>query len=143
MLDHHICPPIMPSDFADFADLIIDCGYDNFKDFQKNIDLINQQELIDEFNLFYVAITRAKKALIKDSENFHYLLSKNISKLIDARISESKKDVNDKSIKKTKMYRKIVLKSMNLNFVLMTTVSLINLIVVSKFNCICVNLKHE
>jgi hypothetical protein len=57
--------------------------------------------LLDEFNLFYVAITRAKKSLVKDSENFHYLMSKNLNKLIDARIKESKEDMkNTKSSKK-------------------------------------------
>ena len=92
-------------DFNDFADLVLDSGYDTLKDFQKNIDNLNKQEIIDEFNLFYVALTRAKKVLIKDSENFHYLLSKNINKIIDARIAESKKDL--KSNNKVKKASKI------------------------------------
>lgn len=89
-------------DFTDFADLIVDSGYDTLKQFQENISTLANQELLDEFNLFYVAITRAKKTIIKDSENFHYLLSKNIEKLIDARIKESKQDIqNNNSAKKT------------------------------------------
>ncbi|HIP12710.1 MAG TPA: ATP-dependent helicase [Arcobacter sp.] len=88
-------------DFVDFADLIVDCGYDTLKAFQEDLETASCQDLLDEFNLFYVSITRAKKVLIKDSENFHYLMSKNIHKLIDARIKESKEDVkNTKGSKK-------------------------------------------
>ena len=93
-------------DFSDFADLILDSGYESFKDFQQNIHTNKNQEIIDEFNLFYVAITRAKKTIIKDSENFHYILSKNISKLIDARIKESKKDLKVNNIKKVTKLQK-------------------------------------
>jgi len=96
---------IVADDYSDFADLVLDSGYDTLKDFQKNINSLNNQEIIDEFNLFYVAITRAKKVLIKDSENFHYLLSKNIHKIIDSRIAESKKDL--KSNNKVKKANKI------------------------------------
>jgi len=88
-------------DFIDFADLIVDCGYDTLEAFQEDLVNASCQDLLDEFNLFYVSITRAKKELIKDSENFHYLMSKNINKLIDARIKESKEDMkNTKSSKK-------------------------------------------
>ena len=94
-------------DFSDFADLILDSGYDSYKDFKKNINNISNQDIIDEFNLFYVAITRAKKVLIKDSENFHYILSKNIAKIVDARIKESKKDLKlNKNIKKVSKIQK-------------------------------------
>jgi len=98
---------VIADDFSDFADLILDSGYDNFKDFKKNINNISNQEIIDEFNLFYVAITRAKKTIIKDSENFHYLLNKNIAKLIDARIKESKQDLKlNKNVKKVSKIQK-------------------------------------
>jgi len=90
-------------DFTDFADLIVDFGSDSLKQFIEEQNHLPNQELLDEFNLFYVAITRAKKSLIKDSENFHYLMSKNINKLIDSRIKESKDDLESiKSAKKTK-----------------------------------------
>ena len=88
-------------DFTDFADLIVDCGYDSLKVFQQDILNSLSCELLDEFNLFYVAITRAKISIVKDSENFHYLMSKNINRLIDSRIQESKQDMqNSKSTKK-------------------------------------------
>ena len=94
-------------DFSDFADLVLDSGYESFKEFQKNINNLTNQEIIDEFNLFYVAITRAKKTIIKDSENFHYILSKNITKLIDARIKESKKDLKlNSGVKKVSKIQK-------------------------------------
>lgn len=80
-------------DFIDFADLIVDFGCDSLKEFQQEQKFLPNQELLDEFNLFYVAITRAKKALIKDSENFHYLMAKNVDKLIDTRIKESKANI--------------------------------------------------
>ena len=94
-------------DFGDFAELVLDCGYDSLKEFQNNIDNLHNQDIIDEFNLFYVAITRAKKVIIKDSENFHYILSKNMGKIIDARIEESKKDLkSNKNVKKVSKIQK-------------------------------------
>ena len=91
-------------DFTDFADLIVDFGCDDLKEFQEEQNFLPNQEIIDEFNLFYVAITRAKKVLVKDSENFHYLMSKNIEKLTNARIKESKEDLqNIKTGKKVKV----------------------------------------
>lgn len=86
-------------DFNDFADLIFDLGCNNLKDFQENLDVLPNQELIDEFNLFYVAITRAKKVLEKDSENFHYLMSSNIEKLINTRIKEAKENFENPNMK--------------------------------------------
>ena len=92
-------------DFNDFADLILDLGCTNLKDFQENLDKLPNQELIDEFNLFYVAITRARKTLIKDSENFHYLMSSNIEKLINSRIKEAQDsyEVDKKKVTVSKM----------------------------------------
>ena len=91
-------------DFTDFADLIVDFGCDELKKFQEEQEFLPNQELLDEFNLFYVAITRAKKVLVKDSENFHYLMAKNIEKLINGRIKEAKEDLeNIKSGSKTKV----------------------------------------
>ncbi|MEA3498142.1 MAG: 3'-5' exonuclease, partial [Campylobacterota bacterium] len=85
-------------DFTDFADLIVDFSCDSLKEFQDEQNYLPNQELLDEFNLFYVAITRAKKELVKDSENFHYLMAKNMDKLIDNRIKETKQDIeNSKS----------------------------------------------
>ncbi|MEA2019195.1 MAG: AAA family ATPase [Campylobacterota bacterium] len=80
-------------DFTDFADLIVDFGCDSLKEFSDEQNFLPNQEQLDEFNLFYVAITRAKKSLVKDSENFHYLMAKNIDKLIDGRIKESKDNI--------------------------------------------------
>ena len=90
-------------DFTDFADLIVDFNCDSLKEFQDEQNYLPNQELLDEFNLFYVAITRAKKEIVKDSENFHYLMAKNIDKLIDNRIKETKQDIeNLKSNKSNK-----------------------------------------
>lgn len=91
-------------DFTDFADLIVDFGCESLQEFLEEQNHLPNQEIIDEFNLFYVAITRAKKALYKDSENFHYLMAKNIQKLIDTRIKEAKTDLEEiKTGKKTKI----------------------------------------
>ncbi len=87
-------------DFTDFADLIVDFGCDSLKEFKEEQNYMPNQELLDEFNLFYVAITRAKKNIIKDSENFHYLMAKNIDKLIDSRIKETKQDIANITINK-------------------------------------------
>jgi len=81
---------IVADDFPNFADLIYDMGYDSLKQFQSELDRLNNQELIDEFNLFYVALTRAKNTLVKDSENFHYLMSSKLDSLIDRKISSIK-----------------------------------------------------
>jgi F-box protein, helicase, 18 len=82
-------------DFTDFADLIVDFSCDSLKEFQDEQNYLPNQELLDEFNLFYVAITRAKKQIVKDSENFHYLMAKNIDKLIDNRIKDTKQDIQN------------------------------------------------
>lgn len=95
---------IIADDFTDFADLIVDFGCDDLQEFQEEQNYLPNQELIDEFNLFYVAVTRAKKMIVKDSENFHYLMAKDIKKLLNARIKEAKEDLEDiKSGKKTKV----------------------------------------
>ena len=100
-------------DFTDFADLIVDYDCNSLEEFQKvlkNQENYNQ-EIIDEFNLFYVAITRAKKQILKDSENFHYLLSNNLSKVINSRIKESKsvlenlKPTKSKKVKVSKIQK--------------------------------------
>jgi superfamily I DNA/RNA helicase len=78
-------------DFTDFAVIISDLGYENFKEFKEEFDLIQNSDLLDEFNLFYVAITRAKKQLIKTSDNFKYLKGRNIEKLINEKVDEVKK----------------------------------------------------
>jgi len=80
-------------DFTDFADLIVDFGCDSLEEFNQEQRYLPNQELLDEFNLFYVAITRAKKVLVKDSENFHYLMAKNVDKLIDTRIKDTKANI--------------------------------------------------
>ena len=94
-------------DFTDFADIIVDLGCESFKEFQEEQTMLTNQELLDEFNLFYVAITRAKKVIVKDSENFHYLMAKNIEKLINGRIKEAKEDLekvqSGKKIKASKL----------------------------------------
>lgn len=88
---------IVADDFPNFADLIFDMGYDNLKQFQKEFHKLTNQELLDEFNLFYVALTRAKNTLVKDSENFHYLMSSKLEKLVDKKISDIKDEFeNDK-----------------------------------------------
>lgn len=88
-------------DFTDFADLIVDFNCDSLKEFQDEQNYLPNQELLDEFNLFYVAITRAKKQLVKDSENFHYLMAKSMDKLIDNRIKETKEDIQNLALNKS------------------------------------------
>lgn len=70
--------------------MIFDLGFSSLKEYQKNLPKLSNQELIDEFNLFYVSLTRARKVLVKDSENFHYLMSSKLNQLIDKKIEESK-----------------------------------------------------
>lgn len=86
---------VVADDFPNFADLILDMGFDSLKKFQKELENLTNQELIDEFNLFYVALTRAKNILVKDSENFHYLMSSKLEKLIDRKISDIKEEFED------------------------------------------------
>ena len=81
---------IVADDFPNFAELIFDLGCNSLKQFKEELEKLSNQELIDEFNLFYVALTRAKQSLIKDSENFHYLMSSKLEKLIDTKIDEAK-----------------------------------------------------
>lgn len=90
-------------DYNDFADLILDAQSNSLKEFQENQKDIyfQNQELIDEFNLFYVAITRAKKEIVKDSSNFHYLMSNNMEYLINKRIEEAKEDMEQLEIIRT------------------------------------------
>ncbi|MEA2049510.1 MAG: AAA family ATPase [Campylobacterota bacterium] len=91
---------VIADDFTDFADLIVDFGCDSLKELQEEQNYLPNQELLDEFNLFYVAITRARKYIQKDSENFHYLMAKDINKLISSRIKETKQDIANLSINK-------------------------------------------
>lgn len=94
-------------DFNDFADLILDMGCTSLDQFQKEQKNLTNLELLDEFNLFYVATTRAKKSLIKDSENFHYLMSKNIEKLIDSRIKDLEDSIEENVDIKKKNFSKM------------------------------------
>ena len=94
-------------DFNDFADLIVDFGCDSLKQFKEEQNHLPNGELIDEFNLFYVAITRAKKQLIKDSENFHYLMANNLEKLIDKRIKDAKANLEAAKNGKVKRLTKL------------------------------------
>jgi len=94
-------------DFNDFADLILDMGFTSLEEFKKEQKKNSKSELLDEFNLFYVAITRARKVLVKDSENFHYLMSKNIEKLIDSRISELNENIESNLKDKKTNFRKM------------------------------------
>ncbi|WP_321467975.1 UvrD-helicase domain-containing protein [Halarcobacter sp.] len=96
---------VVADDFPNFADLILDMGYTSLKQFKKELKKLTNQELIDEFNLFYVALTRAKTKLVKDSENFHYLMYSNLEKLIDKKISDTSEEFekDDKKIVLSKM----------------------------------------
>jgi superfamily I DNA/RNA helicase len=94
-------------DYTDFADLIVDFHCDSLNEFQNQQSSLSNQELLDEFNLFYVAITRAKKKIIKDSKNFNYLIAKNIDKIIDNKIKESKQDKENLKSLELKNIKKI------------------------------------
>ena len=96
---------IVADDFANFADLIFDLGCTSLKEYQKSFKTLTNQELLDEFNLFYVALTRAKVSLVKDSENFHYLLGNDIEKLIDYKLKDLKDSTEklDKKVTLSKM----------------------------------------
>jgi ATP-dependent exoDNAse (exonuclease V) beta subunit len=98
---------VVADDFNDFADLILDFGCESLEQFQKEQEHLPNGELIDEFNLFYVAITRAKKELIKESENFHYLMAKDIGKLLDTRIKEAKSNLESIESSKPKKASKL------------------------------------
>ncbi|WP_044415207.1 UvrD-helicase domain-containing protein [Halarcobacter anaerophilus] len=98
---------IVADDFPNFADLIIDMGYTTLQQYQKELKKLSNQELVDEFNLFYVALTRAKSKLVKDSENFHYLMSPKLEQLINKKISDINEEFekNDEKIVFSKMDR--------------------------------------
>ncbi|MBD3841339.1 MAG: AAA family ATPase [Campylobacterales bacterium] len=89
-------------DFPEFSDILIDLHCETLQEYQNGFKTLSHQELIDEFNLFYVAITRAKQRIIKTSINFHYLGAKNIAKLIDQRIEETKKDIQNMKVTSSK-----------------------------------------
>lgn len=92
-------------DFTDFADILVDLECDTLKDYQEQKEFMANAELVDEFNLFYVAITRAKQKLIKESDNFHYLMANDLEKLLNQRIKDAKDDI--KSIAKTNNIKKV------------------------------------
>jgi hypothetical protein len=80
-------------------------GYTTLQQYQKELKKLSNQELVDEFNLFYVALTRAKSKLVKDSENFHYLMSPKLEQLINKKISDINEEFekNDEKIVFSKM----------------------------------------
>ena len=83
-------------DFNLFSKLIVDSGYNTIKEFRKNIDFL-PSEIVDEVNLYYIAITRAKYKLemLGDAPLELYLTDKEINK----KVKEMK---NDKKNKKGK-----------------------------------------
>lgn len=70
-------------DFVDFIDILKDMGCSTFDEFKQREKKMKNHELMDEFNLFYVAVTRAKISLVKTSNNFSYLFKNDLEEFID------------------------------------------------------------
>jgi len=63
---------IIADDFPDFAKKISESKYSNIAAFKRGIHKVDPL-IVNEFNLFYVAVTRAKQKLIINSINEEYL----------------------------------------------------------------------
>jgi ATP-dependent exoDNAse (exonuclease V) beta subunit len=74
---------ILSDDYPDFIKLIKDSKYTTMTTFRKNIKRIDPL-IVNEFNLFYVAVTRAKQELIIESSNKEFLTmtDKDINELV-------------------------------------------------------------
>ncbi len=76
-------------DFTDFTDLIKNMGCFSLEEFRQKQKKIKNNELMDEFNLFYVAVTRAKVSLVKTSRNFEYLLQKDLESYLEKELEKA------------------------------------------------------
>jgi hypothetical protein len=75
-------------DFTDFIDIIKSTGCTDLAEFKVKLKKMKNSESIDEFNLFYVALTRAKVSLIKTSSNFEYLLKKDLNNFLQKELKK-------------------------------------------------------
>lgn len=92
-------------DFLDFSEIIHKLKYNNYESFIKDVaeDKIKDDDLMDEFNLFYVVITRAKKYLRISNKNFKYLEmhnAKDIANEVNFNIKKLQEKENVKKIYK-------------------------------------------
>lgn len=63
---------VISDDFFSFEKIIRDSGYNTYQSFFENIEMCNHK-VLDEFNLFYVALTRCKKCSEIYDNNIFYL----------------------------------------------------------------------
>ena len=72
---------IIGDDFWEFSSIICDLGYCTYRKFIDESKNTVHNKLMEEFNIFYVAITRAKYAIKIESSNIKYLMSDWLTKL--------------------------------------------------------------
>lgn len=75
-------------DFMDLVDIISKFGCSSLEEFKQKQKTVQTHELLDEVNLFYVALTRAKYYITRSSENFIYLTHKDLEKFINGKIKD-------------------------------------------------------
>ena len=80
---------IIEDDFWEFSSIICDLGYCTYQKFIDESKNTVYDKLIEEFNIFYVAITRAKFAIKIESSNIKYLMSEWLTKLDESLFSLS------------------------------------------------------
>lgn len=86
---------VISDDFFPFEKIISECGYNTYQSFFENIETCNHS-ILDEFNLFYVALTRCKKCseiydnniLYLESDDWKDVLDENLKRLSTKKISE-------------------------------------------------------
>lgn len=78
---------IILSDYFSFEKIIKQSGYDSYGEYVKSIDK-NNHRILDEFNLFYVALTRTKSSTIIEDYNLIYLEKKNWKKILNDNIEK-------------------------------------------------------
>lgn len=78
---------VILSDYFSFEKIIKKSGYDSYEEYVKSIDN-NNHRILDEFNLFYVALTRTKSSTIIEDYNLNYLEKKNWKKILNENIEK-------------------------------------------------------
>ena len=81
--------------FSDFIGNIVKSGYFTMKEFRDNIKVIDSN-IVDEFNLFYVAATRSKKSMqILDANKFYLDISEEETDTLIAAYKKALDDFNN------------------------------------------------
>lgn len=78
---------IVADDFFGFANVICKMKYKTYEEFIKKI-IENNDRLMDEFNLFYVAITRCKLSAIIHDNNLKYILEENWKEAVNLELEK-------------------------------------------------------